>query len=240
MESLGRTGVSHQDLQRYFDGELTGSEKQELDAQIEAEPCLKWELDQLEILRSVVVESATLQAERVPAARFEQVWAEIERTIERDAREQRAQRAPQGPWARLRAALKPLRLPGLVVVAAAGVAWLVVSYSRPGAVPADLGTGGIAEAVTEVPAPAAEVAPVPPRRQGAAAGGAGRMAASDQEASMDDDGGGWMTFTPPKPGDADVHNVEFGGRTGRIAQTGTVTVLYVEEDVEPKDSERSL
>src|SRR5690606_38327171 len=145
----------------------TGSEKQELDAQIEAEPCLKWELDQLEILRAVVVESATIQADRIPAARFEQVWAEIERTIERDAREQRAQRTPQGPWARMREAFKPLRLPSLLAVAAAGVAWLVVSYSRPGAVPAEPEAGRIAEVVVEdVPAPAADAAPVPLRRQG--------------------------------------------------------------------------
>jgi hypothetical protein len=49
-----------------------------------------------------------------------------------------------------------------------------------------------------------------------------------------------LAFPEPKPSEADIHRVDFGGRNGRISQTGTVTVLFVEEDEGPKDSERSL
>jgi hypothetical protein len=49
-----------------------------------------------------------------------------------------------------------------------------------------------------------------------------------------------LAFPEPKPTEADIHRVDFGGHNGRISQTGTVTVLFVEEEAEPKDSERSL
>jgi hypothetical protein len=49
-----------------------------------------------------------------------------------------------------------------------------------------------------------------------------------------------LAFEPPKPAQADIERIEFGGNNGRISQTGTVTVLHVEEDVEHEDSERSL
>jgi hypothetical protein len=49
------------------------------------------------------------------------------------------------------------------------------------------------------------------------------------------------SFPAPKPAQAEIHNIEFGGKSGRIGKTGTVTVLYVEEDIdEEQDSERSL
>ena len=44
----------------------------------------------------------------------------------------------------------------------------------------------------------------------------------------------------PKKVEAQIHGVEFSGHTGRISKTGTVTVLYLEEEVQPKDTERSL
>jgi hypothetical protein len=40
--------------------------------------------------------------------------------------------------------------------------------------------------------------------------------------------------------EAEIHGVEFSGQTGRISKTGTVTVLYLEEEAQPKDTERSL
>jgi hypothetical protein len=44
----------------------------------------------------------------------------------------------------------------------------------------------------------------------------------------------------PKKVEAEIHGVDFSGHTGRISKTGTVTVLYLEEEAEPQDSERSL
>lgn len=220
-DPIGSTGVSRQDLQRYFDDELTGTEKQELDAHIDAEPQLQRELEQLSCMRAFVVGASQVHAAAVPAARFEQVWAEIERTLDRDAREQRASRTPMGPWARLRAALRPLRIPAFAVAAAGAIAWIALTYGPLGI---DPGSGDLS--VAQAPTPAEP--PLVLR-------GAPELALdedSDREAPM--------VFTPPRPGDAEVHNVEFGGRSGRIAKTGTVTVLYVEEDAEPKDSERAL
>jgi len=235
MESIGRTGVSHQDLQRYFDDDLTGSENQELVAQIESEPALKAELEQLELLRGLVVRSSQIQGDLVPEARFEQVWAEVERTIERDAREQRTNRVSQSLWGRLWGAFKPLRVPVLAAAGVAAAAVLVVAYSDltgPKA-PSQIAAAEPAvddEAPPEAPPEASAIAVAEPRRTPE---GDGAIVIDEP---VDDD----VTFTPPKPGDAELHNVEFAGRRGRVAQTGTVTVLYVEEEVEPKDSERSL
>ena len=44
----------------------------------------------------------------------------------------------------------------------------------------------------------------------------------------------------PQSNEAEIHGIEFGGKHGRISHTGTVTVLYVEEDETPPNSERSL
>jgi hypothetical protein len=49
---------------------------------------------------------------------------------------------------------------------------------------------------------------------------------------------------PPMPvpdsADVEIHGIEFGGKGGRISNSGTVTVLYVEEEAQSADSERSL
>jgi hypothetical protein len=44
----------------------------------------------------------------------------------------------------------------------------------------------------------------------------------------------------PEGSEAEIHGIDFGGKHGRISHTGTVTVLYVEEDETPPNSERSL
>jgi hypothetical protein len=48
----------------------------------------------------------------------------------------------------------------------------------------------------------------------------------------------------PEPGEAQIKRIEFGGRTGTISQIegnrGTTTVIWVTEDEEPVDTERSL
>ena len=48
----------------------------------------------------------------------------------------------------------------------------------------------------------------------------------------------------PESNDADIERIEFGGASGRISHIegvrGTTTVIWVEEEDEPADSERSL
>jgi len=221
-DPIGRTGVSYQDLQRYFDGELVGTENQELAAHVEAEPELKAELAQLGLLRALVVESSAMRADAVPAARFEQVWSEVERAIERDARESRGARGPVSAWARVRQWLRAARIP---LVAAAGAALVAIVIVRGFGVE---DAPAVAEAPTVADPPAPEAAyPSPPAK-------------AKDEVAIENVEVPPMKFGDPKPGDAELHSVEFGGHHGTIAKTGTVTVLYVEEDVEPEDSERSL
>lgn len=228
-QPIGHTGVTHEDLQCYFDDELTGAEAQELAAQIEAEPVLKRELEQLAFLRASVREGLMAQADAIPAARFEQIWDEIDRAIERDVRDSKAGSPTPSLWTRLRGAVVPLRVPILAAAALAAVAIVAV---RSGSFTVDSSTPGsrlngpealpsVAEhSAPEVVSPKlAPTVPVPPP-------------APDDALALE--------FPEPKATDAEIHRVEFGGRSGRIAKTGTVTVLYVEEDVEPKDSERSL
>lgn len=60
---------------------------------------------------------------------------------------------------------------------------------------------------------------------------------SDPSVGSDDD------LPSPKKVEAEVHGVDFSGHTGFISKSGGVTVvtaLFVEEDTQPKDTERSL
>ncbi len=116
---------------------------------------------------------------------------------------------------------------------AAGVA-LVVMVARPGQSPSDSNAGGpiaskdaSAEAPTDPmpdPAPAA-----PPTQIADAAPAAPPMPGP---------------LPAPESNDAEIERIEFGGASGRISHIegvrGTTTVIWVEEDEEPADSERSL
>lgn len=225
---IGRSGVSHEDLQLYFDGELTGAEAQELAAQIEAEPELARELEQLGVLRDVVVASLEAKAQEVPSARFEQIWDEIDRALEREARAKESAAPQASIWGRLWTALRPLRMPALATLGAAAVALVAIRV------------GGVGDETTNNPdrvasVPDAEVVPTP------ATQGPVEVPEPDKVAVVPPpEEQAPMAFPAPRPAEAEIHEVDFGGRTGRITRTGTVTVLYVEEDQEPTDTERSL
>ena len=51
-------------------------------------------------------------------------------------------------------------------------------------------------------------------------------------------------FPEPESNEAEIEKIEFGGRSGTISHIqgsrGTTTVIWVQEDEEPVDSERSL
>lgn len=220
---LGSSGVSREDLALYFDGELTGAEAHELQVQIDADPELRAELDQLGALHGLVAEGLTQSSEEVPQARFEQLWDEIDRGIAREKAV--AQAEHESIWNRLWTALKPMRLPAAVAAAAGAlVVAMQVSDEDPNN---DDRVASVQEppaSPTVAPALAPPKTPVNPPTQIA-------VAPVPPEAPA--------ALPPPKQAEAEIHSVEFEGN-GQIGRFGTVTVLYVEEPLTPKDSERSL
>jgi hypothetical protein len=226
MNTSGSNRISPEDLQLYFDGELTGAEAQELSAQIDAEPALRSQLEEMGVVRDLVSAGLERRAQEVPQARFEQIWGEIDRAIDADVRAHEA--AVGSVWSRLSAALRSVRLP---VLAAAGAAALAVVVLRSFDGSSDANK---ADEVASVEQPDAAGTPrhsSPPEP----------MSPHDAIASAPPSGEPEVRFSEPRAAEADIHSIEFGGRNGRIGQTGTVTVLYVEEEPEDdNDSERSL
>lgn len=239
MSSEPSTGITPNDLHAYFDDELLPDQAATVAEAIEADPALHTELTQLRGMRGVVDASFEAVAQAVPSARFEQIWDEIDRAIERDERLQAEADRNASVWTRLWAALRPARIPALAAAAAAVVTVLVVGPASDGPDPANK-----AESVASVepeatpsspdatPAPsqsmpdqiAAVPTPAPPSPS---------KGAPEPEPLLD-------PMPVPQTHEAEIHGIEFGVRSGRISNNGTVTVLYVEEDDAPTNSERSL
>lgn len=251
---VGTSGVSRDELALHFDGESTGAEAHELAAQIDADPELREELAQLGIVRGLVQETLKTKAAEIPQARFEQIWDEIDRQLDREA----AVAGPQAGsfWTRVWTALRPVRIPLAAAAAAAAVTLVVVSVmdDDPGNPRKGLGAENNPGAVASAQEPAAEQEPNKAPASSAESKDAPsvhpageRMAVAptnDLSPSNPDDLDGLDGFDDdlpsPKKVEAKIHGVEFSGHTGRISKTGTVTVLYLEEEVQPKDTERSL
>ncbi len=249
---VGTSGVSRDELTLHFDGESTGAEAHELAAQIDADPELREELAQLGIVRGLVQETLKTKAAEIPQARFEQIWDEIDRQLDREA-------AAAGPsagsfWSRVWTALRPVRIPLAAAAAAAAVTLVVVSVTDD---PSDKGVssennpGAVASAQEPTAEQEPETAPAVSAepKDGPSAHPAGeRMAVAPTQDLPSPDPtdpsaggfGGEDDLPSPKKVEAEIHGVEFSGHTGRISKTGTVTVLYLEEEAQPKDTERSL
>jgi anti-sigma factor RsiW len=235
---VGTSGVSRDELALHFDGELTGAEAHELAAQIDADPELRDELAQLGIVRGLVRETLERKAAEVPQARFEQIWDEIDRQLDRESVS-----APAGGsiWSRLWAALRPARMPLAAAAAAAAVTLVVVSMTGDDgpneASPGANNPGAVASAQEPGADPKAAPNPLPAGDRLAQAPSPQPVPspdASDLEDQAAED------LPKPMKVEAEIHGVEFSGQTGRISKTGTVTVLYLEEEAQPKDTERSL
>jgi anti-sigma factor RsiW len=227
--------VTPQDLSAYFDGELTPEQAEAVALALAEDPQLRTEHATFGLLRGTVCAALDAEAQAVPAARFEQIWDEIDRTIERDARLQAEANRKVSSWTRVWGALRPIRLPMLAAAAAATIAVLVVAPgSKEPNKPED------APSVAEgLPPPVTAPAVTPPTAPD-------RLAVKEPVAPLDPPEPTSPTDTrlPPMPvpetSEAEIHGIEFGGKHGRISNTGTVTVLYVEEDETPTNSERSL
>lgn len=214
-------------LQAYFDGELDAPEAAEMAAAVERDAELRGHIAAMGTMRDLVNRSMEMRALEVPRARFEQIWDEIDREIERDARAAKTPAAtPASFWARMAAVLKPFRMPLLAAAGAAAVA--VVALNWGGAPEVNQAPEVASLPEPSVPGPAT---PAPPAEA--------PLLAEKPQGSPAPTGAGASELPAPRPADAEIHGIEFGGKQGRISHTGTVTVLYVEED-ESQKSERSL
>lgn len=237
---VGTSGVSREELALHFDGELTGAEAHELAAQIDADPELRDELVQLGMVQGLVQETLKRKAAQVSSARFEQIWDEIDRQLDMEAAATRP--AAGSFWSRMWEAIRPARFPLAAAAAAAAVTLIVVSAS--GDSDNDVtGAQNNPGAVASVEEPAAEPSATESEPKPSALPAGDRMAVAPApaptpspmpEVSPETD------LPKPKKVEAEIHGVEFSGHTGRISKTGTVTVLYLEEEAQPKDTERSL
>lgn len=232
-------------LSAYFDGEVEASVRALVEGQLEADDALASRLADLSFMQTMVVGSLEHQAERVPEARFEQLWDNFEQTLERESRLQEAAEAPPSLWQRLSSWARPLRIP-ITAVAAAGV--LIVVFARSAGDPADSADEDTAaELASNTPAgdssdaqPNAENPDAATPGQAPAPQPEARVAvATDPDPELDPE-----MFPQPEPGEAEIRRIEFGGRAGVISQVegsrGTTTVIWVTEDSAPVDSERSL
>ncbi len=225
-----------EELALHFDGEITGAEAHELAAQIDADPELRDELAQLGMVQGLVHETLKRKAAQVSSARFEQIWDEIDRQLDMEAAATRP--ATGSFWSRMWEAIRPARFPIAAAAAAAAVTLIVVSASDND-VAVDADGQNNPGAVASVEEPAAEPSATESEPKPSALPAGDRMAVAPTPPPTPDVSP--ETDLPkPKKVQAEIHGVEFSGHTGRISNTGTVTVLYLEEEAQPKDTERSL
>lgn len=220
--------ISEQQLSAYFDGELSPAEREEVEQWLAREadaptpgaaPSGRAVLGELGLMRDALGASLNAEAARVPEARFEQIWDEIDRALDRDT----AAHQPAAPtpsfWARALGLLRPVWIP---VAATAGVAAVLLAVVNGGAVPTDTRGTNTAELVASKPEPQPTVAPAP-----------ALVAAAEAEPA----------FPEPDMREADIERIEFSGKQGRIGtiegKRGTTTVIWV-SDEEPGAGQRSL
>ena len=210
----------NESLHAYFDGELPAEERAAIEAALDGDS--QATLAELALLRQAIVVGLEAEAVKVPEARFEQIWDEVERTLVRDARLQQAADADGSIWSRLGAFMRPLWAP---TAALAGVAAAVAIYVGGGESEPTENTA-VTVASKDEPAPDAADDPMPLTPQD------DLLAAKIEGEPM------------PSNNEAEIQRIEFGGNTGRIDRIentqGITTVIWISEDDETTDSERSL
>lgn len=231
-ESIGGTDISDEMLTAYFDGELADAESERVRAAIDADPALRGEFEQLGLVGALVQHSLARKANQVPQARFEQIWDEIDRAIATGARTSESKEISPSIWGRVWAALKPVRIPIAAAAAAAAVTVFVVGQddSDPNKEPKVVVEGtnpSTAPPATKDDRPRPKPMPAPTK-----------VADADPVAPLEP--AELAPMEVPEASGVEIHNIELGGGGGRISNTGTVTVLYVEEEATQADSERSL
>lgn len=213
MTRLSKT-VNEEQLSAYFDGELEPAERAEVEQWLARDAAGRATLAELGVMRDAVGASVAAEAARVPEARFEQIWDQIDRALDRETAAHQPAVASPSLWTRMLAVLRPAWAP---VAAVAGVAAVALVFVNGGAVtpassPTEVATKATTQPVLDTPALAAK---------------------PDAEA----------VFPAPDMHEAEIERIEFGGKNGRIGtiegKRGTTTVIWVsDEDVGP--GQRSL
>jgi hypothetical protein len=229
-DRIGTTNVSDGKLGEYFDAELDDADLRAMQEALEGDPALRMELEQLGIVRGVVVASLQRRAAEVPQARFEQVWDAIERGI---AREEAPKSEPVPSFGRrLWTALSRMRWPVLAAAGATAVTLWAVDIGGPSS-PTEGPDRVVNQAPPSTSAKNPETPPAPEPSLRAPAVAPDMIAQNPSVAPSP------APLPVPEGAEVEIHDIQFGGN-GRISQTGTVTVLYVEEEPAPAGSERSL
>lgn len=240
MQSQFSASEIDEQLSAYFDDELDDGARASVEAELERNPELAARLADLTFMRTIVAGDLEIQAERVPQARFEQIWDSFEDTLERESRLQEAAEAPPKWWQRLREWARPVRVP-LAAVAAVGAIAFVIAQSV--GAPTDGSEAELAENTQEQQASEGQSAAPEGQSEGRvepAGPSNDQIAVAPRRDPVPDA----EVFPQPEPGEAEIRRIEFGGQTGTISQVegrrGTTTVIWVTEDEDPVDSERSL
>lgn len=211
-------------IQALFDGELSAEERREMEALLADDADANASFEELGLLRQAIVGTLEAEAAAVPEARFEQIWDEVERTIVRDARLQEAADVNVSIWSRMAAFFKPLWAPTVAVAGVAAAVAIFVATSDDGAAD-DANTPAVVASKEPMPAPQeSAVLPAAPAEE---------IVAVKVEAGE-----------PASNNEAEIQRIEFGGKSGRIdrieGKQGITTVIWISDDDETTDSERSL
>jgi anti-sigma factor RsiW len=206
MTRLSKT-VNEEQLSAYFDGELEPAERAEVEQWLARDAAGRATLAELGVMRDAIGASVAAEAARVPEARFEQIWDEIDRALDRETAAHQPTVTTPSLWTRMLSVLRPAWVP---VAAVAGVAVVAVVFVNGGAVtpasdPTEVAAKPAAKPVLDAPALAA----VP-----------------EVEA----------VFPAPDMHEAEIERIEFGGKNGRIGtiegKRGTTTVIWVSDEDE--------
>ena len=212
MTRLSRT-IGEEQLSAYFDGELGPEERAEVEQWLARDAGGRATIAELGVMRDAIGVSLAAEAAKVPQARFEQIWDEIDRTLDRETAAH--QPAPPMPslWSRMLGVLRPAWAPAVAVAGVAAV--LLVVVNKDAVAPTNT-----PEAVASKPSPAVLDAPA--------------LAVVPEVEAV---------FPAPDMHEAEIERIEFGGKNGRIGtiegKRGTTTVIWVsDEDAGP--GQRSL
>ncbi len=152
--------ISEQQLSAYFDGELEPAERAEVEqwlARDAAGPRGKALLGELGLMRDALGASLNAEAARVPEARFEQIWDEIDRALDRETAAHQPAAPSPSLWARALGMIRPVWMP---VAATAGVTAVLVAVVSSGAVTTSEPDANTPEVAASKPAPTVAPAPV--------------------------------------------------------------------------------
>ncbi|MEE9385942.1 MAG: hypothetical protein V3V08_21230 [Nannocystaceae bacterium] len=191
----------------YFDDELESVQREQFEARLRNDAGLRDQMAAWSSIRELVVGEAEAATSDLADARFEQIWDQVEASLDRPSDARIPSPVSRGLGARLK-----WLWPALAATAATAV--VLFWWSGEGNGPDS--EVQVARATDTAPSIAGD--PTSPRL----------------------DGG----FGAPVSNDLQIDRIEFAGRVGQIAKIpgakGTTTVIWVQEEPQPFDSERSL